>query len=82
MSYGASSNALSDRKKYPLFYRTYPTDDKFNPARIALLKHFNWSRVATIHENHELFSLVGNDWDNQEIQKKIKQEKKEYWGLE
>ena len=58
MSYGASSTALSDKETYPLFYRTYPIDASFNPARIALLKHFNWKRVATIHENHDLFSLV------------------------
>ena len=58
MSYGAASSALSDREKFPFFYRTYMPDAAYNPARIRLLREFGWTRVATIHETHELFSLV------------------------
>ena len=58
MSYAASSSALSNRKVYPYFYRTYMPDAMFNPSRERLMRDFNWTRVATIHENHELFSLV------------------------
>ncbi|XP_072047142.1 gamma-aminobutyric acid type B receptor subunit 1-like [Amphiura filiformis] len=57
----ASSPALSNRVKYPLFYRTYPTEKSLNPARIAIMKEFGWTRVATIHENYELFSLTVDD---------------------
>ena len=58
MSYAASSPVLSDKTMYPLFYRTYPPDSLFNPVRLALLKAFNWTRVAIIHETHIIFSHV------------------------
>lgn len=58
MSYAAASSILSNRNKYPLFYRTYMPDSMYNPARVRLIKEYGWTRVATIHENHELFSLV------------------------
>ncbi|XP_071791804.1 gamma-aminobutyric acid type B receptor subunit 1-like [Asterias amurensis] len=61
MSYGAASSALSDREKFPFFYRTYMPDAAYNPARIRLLREFGWTRVATIHETHELFSLAIDD---------------------
>ena len=41
---------LSDRSKYRNFYRTVPSDNDFNPARLALLHTFNWTRVATIFQ--------------------------------
>lgn len=34
------------------------TDTLYNTARIRILKDFNWTRVATLHENHEIFALV------------------------
>ncbi|KAH3888239.1 hypothetical protein DPMN_012271 [Dreissena polymorpha] len=43
--------ALSDRKKYHNFYRTVPSDNDFNPARLALLKTFNWTTVGTIFQS-------------------------------
>ncbi|XP_022091351.1 uncharacterized protein LOC110979652 isoform X2 [Acanthaster planci] len=58
MSYAAASSALSNRKKFPFFYRTYMPDAMYNPARIRLMREYGWKRVATIHENHELFSLA------------------------
>ncbi|XP_038071683.1 uncharacterized protein LOC119740441 [Patiria miniata] len=61
MSYGAASSALSNRKKFPFFYRTYMPDAMYNPARIRLMREYGWRRVATIHENHELFSLAIDD---------------------
>ena len=60
MSYSAASSALSNREKYPYFYRTYMPDAAVNPARVRLMKDFGWQRVATIHYNHELFSLVSS----------------------
>ncbi|KAK3594106.1 hypothetical protein CHS0354_040873 [Potamilus streckersoni] len=51
MSYADTDPTLSDRKKYNNFYRTVPSDNDFNLARIALLKHFNWTRVGTIFQS-------------------------------
>ncbi|XP_041469544.1 uncharacterized protein LOC121419238 isoform X1 [Lytechinus variegatus] len=58
MSYASASSILSNRNKFPLFYRTYMPDAMYNPARVRLIKEYGWTRVATIHENHELFSLA------------------------
>ncbi|XP_070576464.1 gamma-aminobutyric acid type B receptor subunit 2-like [Ptychodera flava] len=61
LSYSAASPALSNREKYPYYFRTYISDTAFNPARIHLIKKFGWTRVATIHENYPLFSLAIDD---------------------
>ncbi|KAJ8044508.1 Gamma-aminobutyric acid type B receptor subunit 1 [Holothuria leucospilota] len=58
LSYSAASSALSNREEYPYFFRTYVPDAMYNPIRIMLLKKFNWTRVATIHQNYEVFSLA------------------------
>ncbi|KAJ8045808.1 Gamma-aminobutyric acid type B receptor subunit 2 [Holothuria leucospilota] len=61
LSYSASSPALSNRRLYPYFYRTYKTDIIFNLPRIWLLNHFNWTRFGSLSENHDLFALTNND---------------------
>ncbi|KAJ8044815.1 Gamma-aminobutyric acid type B receptor subunit 1 [Holothuria leucospilota] len=61
MSPTASSPSLLNRNKYPTFTRIIPSDTSLNPSRIKLMKTFNWTRVATIHQNHELFSLSIDD---------------------
>ncbi|XP_052799052.1 gamma-aminobutyric acid type B receptor subunit 2-like [Mya arenaria] len=50
LSYADMDPALSDRKKYHNFYRTVPSDNDFNPARLALLNEFNWTSVGTIFQ--------------------------------
>ncbi|KAL5007636.1 hypothetical protein ScPMuIL_016442 [Solemya velum] len=62
ISYGSSSPLLSDRKKYPKFFRLAPPDTALIPARIAILKQYNWQRIATIHESFEIFSAVTEEF--------------------
>jgi hypothetical protein len=33
-------------------------DTVTNPARVKFFEHFNWRRIATIHQTYELFSKV------------------------
>ncbi|XP_077992097.1 gamma-aminobutyric acid type B receptor subunit 2-like [Glandiceps talaboti] len=61
LSYSAASPALSNREKYPYYFRTYIPDTAFNAARVRLIKDFGWNRVATIHENYPIFSLAIDD---------------------
>ncbi|CAD5120252.1 DgyrCDS8822 [Dimorphilus gyrociliatus] len=61
ISYGAVSPALSDREKYPTFFRTAAADSSHNDARIQFFRNFNWSTFATIHQDQEIFSLAIND---------------------
>lgn len=54
----ASSPSLSNRKRYPSFFRIIPSETLLNPPYVSIMRYFNWTRVATIHQNHELFALV------------------------
>ena len=60
VSHGATSPALSERKKYPGFFRLAATDSSHNPARKAFIQHWGWDTVATVIEDEdaEAFSLV------------------------
>jgi len=51
ISYGDSNPILSDRTKYPNFYRTVPSEADFNLARIRLLEHYGWTRVGTLFQD-------------------------------
>ncbi|XP_038057320.1 gamma-aminobutyric acid type B receptor subunit 1-like [Patiria miniata] len=62
ISYSASSPALSVRSQYKTFFRTNAADSQFNNARLAMIKRYNWTRVATLHENQEVFSTSINDF--------------------
>ena len=64
MSYSAASSALSNRAVFPYFYRTYMPDTMLNRARIRIIRDFGWKRVATIHENHDLFALVSTAYED------------------
>ena len=58
ISFSSSSPELSDRKKYPHFFRTIPDDTSFNVPRIALLKKFKWTHVGTIFQEEDIHRTV------------------------
>ncbi|XP_053692625.1 gamma-aminobutyric acid type B receptor subunit 2 [Sabethes cyaneus] len=61
VSFGSTSPALSDRREFPLFYRTVAPDSSHHSARIAFIRYFGWDTVATFAENEEGHSLAIND---------------------
>lgn len=61
VGYGASSPALSDRTRFPTFFRTHPSAIIHNPTRLMLFKKFGWSRVAIILETEEVFMETARD---------------------
>ncbi|XP_041370051.1 gamma-aminobutyric acid type B receptor subunit 1-like [Gigantopelta aegis] len=61
LAYGSSSPALSNRERFPTFFRTHPSATLHNPTRVKVLKRFHWARIATIHETEELFSSTIED---------------------
>ncbi|XP_064650354.1 gamma-aminobutyric acid type B receptor subunit 1-like [Lineus longissimus] len=64
LSYGSSSPALSDRTRFPTFFRTHPSANLQNPTRIKLIKRWNFSRIATIQQIEEVFTSTIQDLEN------------------
>ncbi|NXY45755.1 TS1R3 protein, partial [Ceuthmochares aereus] len=68
VSYGASSEKLSNAELYPSFYRTVPSDKNLVEAIVLLLNKFGWNWIATIGSDDEygrgaqelLLSTAGN----------------------
>ncbi|NXO45870.1 TS1R3 protein, partial [Locustella ochotensis] len=53
VSYGASSESLSNTELYPSFYRTVPSDKNLVEAVVQLLNQFGWNWVATVGSDDE-----------------------------
>lgn len=51
MGYGADDVSLSDRKRYPYYFRTAPSVDEFKFAYLALFDKFKWKRCVTLRDS-------------------------------
>lgn len=58
MSYGASSFYLSNKTRYPLFFRTIPSERSQGYARLAVLQYFKWNRIAILTEKEPYYEAV------------------------
>ncbi|XP_041091365.1 gamma-aminobutyric acid type B receptor subunit 1-like isoform X2 [Polyodon spathula] len=64
LSYGSSSPALSNRQRFPTFFRTHPSATLHNPTRVQLFKKWNWSKIATIQQTTEVFTSTLDDLED------------------
>nr|XP_043876084.1 extracellular calcium-sensing receptor-like [Solea senegalensis]XP_043898719.1 extracellular calcium-sensing receptor-like [Solea senegalensis] len=53
ISYASSCACLSDRVKYPTFFRVIPSDDYQVKAIAQLLVHFNWTWVGLLRGDND-----------------------------
>ncbi|XP_022236333.1 gamma-aminobutyric acid type B receptor subunit 2-like, partial [Limulus polyphemus] len=53
----ADTHPMYTMENYPNFFRVVPSETAFNPARVALLQHFNWTRVGTLYQNSPRYAL-------------------------
>ncbi|XP_014741237.1 PREDICTED: taste receptor type 1 member 3, partial [Sturnus vulgaris] len=53
VSYGASSETLSNTELFPSFYRTVPGDKNLAEAVVLLLNQFGWNWIATVASDDE-----------------------------
>ncbi|OWK49867.1 Gamma-aminobutyric acid type B receptor subunit 1 [Lonchura striata] len=63
LSYGSSSPALSNRRRFPTFFRTHPSATLHNPTRVQLFKKWGWTKIATIQQTEEVFTSTLDDLD-------------------
>ena len=49
VSFSSTSPFLSNRTKFPYFYRTVPPDNFQTKAMIDIIRHFNWTQVSIIY---------------------------------
>ena len=51
ISYWSTSPDLSNRQRFPYFFRTVPSDQYQAQAMIDIVLHFNWSYISIVYEN-------------------------------
>lgn len=56
----ADTHPMFTKDAFPNFFRVVPSENAFNAPRLALLRHFNWTRVGTIYQNEPRYSLPHN----------------------
>ncbi|XP_061689604.1 gamma-aminobutyric acid type B receptor subunit 1 isoform X6 [Syngnathoides biaculeatus] len=61
LSYGSSSPALSNRQRFPTFFRTHPSATLHNPTRVQLFQKWRWTKIATIQQTTEVFTSTLDD---------------------
>ncbi|KAL3267203.1 hypothetical protein HHI36_011339 [Cryptolaemus montrouzieri] len=61
VSFGSTSPTLSDRNKFPLFFRTVAPDSSHNNAKIQFIKSFGWEVVTAFSQSENAFLLPINN---------------------
>ncbi|XP_024936247.1 gamma-aminobutyric acid type B receptor subunit 2 isoform X2 [Cephus cinctus] len=56
----ADTHPMFTSDSFPNFFRVVPSENAFNAPRVALLMHFNWTRVGTIYQNEPRYALAHN----------------------
>ncbi|CAI5456160.1 unnamed protein product [Caenorhabditis angaria] len=80
LSYGGSSPALSNRKRFKTLFRTHPSANMQNPTRVHLMNKFNWKRFTILMSVEEVFVSTAKDLERQARHAKIKVDRQSFYG--
>lgn len=58
MGFSAATPRLSDKTRFPLFFRINAQENILNKAVVSLLRRFNWKRIAIVKQDEDLFNDV------------------------
>ena len=58
VSYGAKDPSLTNRERYPFFYRTIPSEDLINTGRLQLLQTLGWFRIGMFSSTDHVYAKV------------------------
>ncbi|KAK7151707.1 hypothetical protein R3I94_008149 [Phoxinus phoxinus] len=68
VSHYATCSCLSDRKKYPSFFRTIPSDAFQVRAMVQILRHFGWTWVGLVYSDDD-YGIYAAQSFQQEMQR-------------
>lgn len=60
IGFSNSSPLLSSKDVFPLYFRINPSETFSNLGRIAILRRFNWKKVAILQQNNDVFTGISN----------------------
>ncbi|XP_029441494.1 extracellular calcium-sensing receptor-like [Rhinatrema bivittatum] len=68
ISYGSTVTTLSDKRQFPSFLRTVPSDDLQSLVIARLINFFGWTWVGILAENND-YGLIGSQMLKEELVK-------------
>ncbi|CAI4228324.1 unnamed protein product [Auanema sp. JU1783] len=80
LAYGASSPALSNRERFPTLFRTHPSANIQNPARVSILKKFGWKKITILQSVEEVFTSTAKDLEEECKLNGIKADRLSFYG--
>ncbi|XP_058601663.1 gamma-aminobutyric acid type B receptor subunit 2 [Onychostoma macrolepis] len=61
LSFAVTAPSLANKRRFPNFFRTVPSDSAVNLALVRFLRQYGWSRVGTLTQREQRFTEVQRD---------------------
>lgn len=58
LSFEVTAPSLANKRRFPNFFRTVPSDSAVNVALVRFLRQYGWSRVGTLTQREQKFTEV------------------------
>lgn len=58
LSFAITAPSLANKRRFPNFFRTVPSDSAVNVALVRFLRQYGWSRVGTLTQREQTFIEV------------------------